>query len=57
MLDGFEGMRVSCLLGEAIRRRPVLPGSAPPRCSVVRCPDSTCPWYVRVLDSTGDVRR
>ena len=53
MLDALEGTRDRCLLGEPIRRRPVLPGSAPPRCPAMRRPDPTRPWYVRVLESTG----
>ena len=51
--DALGGTRDSCLLGEPFRRRPVLPGSAPPRCSAVGRPDPTRPWYVQVLDSTG----
>ena len=52
VLDALAGRRDSCLLGEPIRRRPVLLGSTPPRCPAVR-PDPTRPWYVRALDSTG----
>ena len=37
MFDALEGTRVGCLLGEPIRRRPVLPGSAPPRPAVPPC--------------------
>ena len=47
------GAKDGCLLGEPICRRPGLPGPAPPRRPAVRRPDPTCPWYVRVLDSTN----
>ena len=50
--DALASARVGCLLGEPIRRRPVLPGPAPPRRPAVRRPDPTRPWYVRVVDST-----
>ena len=53
VFDALEGTKDSCLLGEPIRRRPVLPGPAPPRRPAVRRPDPTRPWYVRVWDSTG----
>ena len=45
--------REGVLLGEPTRRRPVLPGPAPPRRPAVGGCAPTCPWYVRVLDSTG----
>ena len=48
----LEGTGNGCLLGESIRRRPVLPGSAPTRRPAVRRSDPTRPRYVRVLDST-----
>ena len=51
--DRLGGNRGGCLLGEPARRRPVLPVPAPPRRPAVRRPVPTCPWYVRVLDSTG----
>ena len=50
------GTRDGCLLGEPIRRRPVLPGPAPPRRPAMRRPDPTRQWYVRVLDSTNHAR-
>ena len=50
VFDALGGTRDGCLLGEPIRRRPVLPGPARP---AMRRPDPTRPWYVRVLDSTG----
>ena len=52
-LEALEGKGDGCLLGEPARRRPVLPGPAPPCRPAVRCPAPTSPWYVRVLDSTG----
>ena len=51
MLDALEGRRDSCFLGEPIRRRPVLPSSAPTRCPAVRRLDATRSWYVRASDS------
>ena len=51
--DALGWGRVGCLLGEPIRRRPVLPGPAPPRRPAVRRPDPTCPWYVQALESTS----
>ena len=53
LFDALGGTRDGCLLGEPIRRRPVLPGPAPPRPANVRRPDPTHPWYLRVFDSTG----
>ena len=53
VFDALEGTRDGCFLGEPIRRRPVLPGPAPPRCPAMRRPDPTGPWYLRVLDSAG----
>ena len=43
-----------CILGEPIRRRPVLPIPAPPRRPAMRCSASTPPWYVafRILQAT-----
>ena len=52
-LEALGGKRDGCRLGEPTRRRPVLPGPAPPRRPAVRCPAPTRLWYVRVLDSTG----
>ena len=51
--DRLESVRDGCLLGEQIRRRPILLRPAPPRCPAVRRPVPTRPWYVRVLDSTN----
>ena len=45
--------RGTVFVGEPTHRRPVLPGSAPPRCPAMRRPDPTRPSYVRVLGSTG----
>ena len=50
VFDALEGTRDACILGELFCRRPVLPDPASP--SAVR-PDSTRPWFVRVLDSTA----
>ena len=49
VFDALEIARVGYLLGEPTRRRPVLPGPAPPCCLAVRCPALTRPWYVRAL--------
>ena len=49
----LEGKRVRCFRGEQTRRRPDPPRPAPPRRPAVCCPDPTCPWYIRVLDSTN----
>ena len=51
-LEALGGKGNGCLLGEPTCRRPVLPGHALPRPAVHR-PAPTRPWYVRVLDSTG----
>ena len=40
VFDALEVTRVACLLGEPIRRRPVLPGPASPCRPAVRCLDS-----------------
>ena len=48
------GKRDGCVLGGPTRRRPVLPGRAPPRRPALRRPESFRQWYVRVLDSTLD---
>ena len=44
--NALECARDACLLGEPIRRRPVLPCPALPRRSAVRRPTPTRPWYV-----------
>ena len=53
VLDAQGNTRDMCILCEPIRRRPVLPGSAPHRCPAVRRLDLTRSWYVRVSDSIG----
>ena len=40
--NALDGTRDSCFLGGPIRRRPVLPGSVPPRRPAVGRPDPTC---------------
>ena len=52
-LETLGGKGDGCLLGEPSRRRPVLPGLAPPRSPAVRHPAPTGPWYVRAFDSTN----
>ena len=44
--DALDGTRVGCYLAEPIRRRPVLPGPAPPRRPAVRRPNPKRPWYI-----------
>ena len=51
--DAPEGKRLDFFLVEPTRRRPVLPGLAPPRRPAVCRPAQTCPWYVRGLDLTS----
>ena len=53
--DALEGTRGGRHLGDPIRRRPILPGPAPPRRPAVRLPDPTRPWYVKVLDCSATV--
>ena len=53
VFDSLAGEREGCLLAGSTQRRPVLASLALPRCPAVRRPDSTGPWCVRVLDSTG----
>ena len=50
-LEALEGKRDGRILWEPSRRRPVLPGPAPPRRSAMRRPAPTRARYVRVLDS------
>ena len=62
VLDALEGKRDGRFLGEPTRRRPVLLRPALPRRPAVRppavCPPApTRPWYVWVLDSTGQGTR
>ena len=54
-VDGRGDTRDGCLLGESIRRRPILPGCAPPRRPAVRRQEPTCPWFIRFLDSTLEI--
>ena len=53
VIDALEGKRVGRLLGEPTRRRPVLLRPASHRRSAVGRPASTCPWYVRIVNSRG----
>ena len=55
MFDALKGTRDGCLLGESIRRRPVLPGLASPRRIAVCSLDPTRPWYVWFLDSKSKI--
>ena len=48
-LEALRGKRDGCFLGEPTRRRPVLPGPAPPRRPATRRPAPTRPWFVRVF--------
>ena len=53
--DALGGAWEGCLRGEPICRRPVLPGSAPPRRPAVRCRVPKRPRYVQVWDSTNRI--
>ena len=55
--DALGGRRGGCFLGGPTRRRPVLPGPAPPRRPALRRSYLFRPWYVQVSDSTSVPRR
>ena len=53
VFDALRGKRGGCVLGGPTRRRPLLPGPAPPRRPALGRSDSLRPWHVRVYDSTS----
>ena len=54
VFEALGDKRDACFLGGQTRRRPVRFGPARPGHPAVHRPAATQPWYVRVLNSTGE---